>query len=112
MTLMMCFVGKLAISLAKLESGLRWTSDCELLFLAKVLSVDLDDLFPSGLDLKKLGPQFRKSLANSTRPPGHVASAENVDVQVRHVLAAARAVFDDEPVAAFQIQLLRHFGGL
>jgi len=48
-------------SLAKLESGLRWTSDCELLFLAKVLSVGLHDLFPPGLDLKKLGPQFRKS---------------------------------------------------
>ena len=48
-------------SLAKLEDGLRWVSDCELLFLAKVLSVRLDDLFPSGLELKKLGPQFRKS---------------------------------------------------
>lgn len=48
-------------SLAKLESRLRWTSDCELLFLAKVLSVQLKDLFPSNLDLKKLGPQFRKS---------------------------------------------------
>jgi len=43
-------------SLAKLEAGLRWTSDCELLFLAKVLSVDLKDLFPPGLELKKLGP--------------------------------------------------------
>jgi len=48
-------------SVAKLESGLRWVSDCELLFLAKVLSVRLDELFPSGLELKKLGPQFRKS---------------------------------------------------
>ena len=48
-------------SLAKLESKLRWVSDCELLFLAKVLSVQLKDLFPSGLELKKLGPQFRKS---------------------------------------------------
>jgi hypothetical protein len=47
-------------SLAKLEAGLRWTSDCELLFLAKVLSVPLKDLFPAGLELKKLGPQFRK----------------------------------------------------
>jgi transcriptional regulator with XRE-family HTH domain len=47
--------------LAKLESGLRWVSDCEMLFLAKVLSVDLPDLFPTGLDLKKIGPQFRKS---------------------------------------------------
>ena len=48
-------------SLAKLETGLHWVSDCELLFLAKVLAVELDDLFPSGLELKKLGPQFRKS---------------------------------------------------
>jgi transcriptional regulator with XRE-family HTH domain len=48
-------------SLAKLEAGLRWVSDCELLFLAKVLSVDLAGLFPPGLELKKLGPQFRKS---------------------------------------------------
>jgi transcriptional regulator with XRE-family HTH domain len=48
-------------SLAKLESQLRWVSDCELLFLAKVLSVQLKDLYPSGLELKKLGPQFRKS---------------------------------------------------
>jgi transcriptional regulator with XRE-family HTH domain len=46
-------------SLAKLESGLRWVSDCELLFLAKVLSVKLEDLFPARLELKKLGPQFR-----------------------------------------------------
>lgn len=46
-------------SLAKLEARLRWVSDCELLFLAKVLSVDLRDLFPPGLELKKLGPQFR-----------------------------------------------------
>ncbi|MGH7950305.1 MAG: helix-turn-helix domain-containing protein [Limisphaerales bacterium] len=49
------------VSLAKLESRLRWVSDCELLFLAKVLSVPVKDLFPPGLELKKLGPQFRKS---------------------------------------------------
>lgn len=48
-------------SLAKLESKLRWVSDCELLFFAKVFSVELKDLFPAGLELKKLGPQFRKS---------------------------------------------------
>ncbi len=51
-------------------------------------------------------------VCDSTRRPGHVASAENVAVQVRHGFAAVRAVVDDEPVAAFQIQLLRHFGGL
>lgn len=48
-------------SLAKLEAKLRWVPDCELLFLAKVLSVQLKDLFPPNLELKKLGPQFRKS---------------------------------------------------
>src|ERR1019366_5181420 len=51
--------------------------------------------------------------ANSTRWPGQVASAENVDVQVRHGFAAVRAVVDDEPVAAFfQAHLVRDFGGL
>ena len=42
-----------------------------------------------------------------------MASAENVDVQVRHGFAAARAVVDDEPVAAFfSNPLVRDFGGL
>jgi hypothetical protein len=42
-----------------------------------------------------------------------VASAENVDVQVRHGLAAVRAVVDDEPEAVWrQTQLVRDFGGL
>lgn len=48
-------------SLAKLESQLRWVSDCELLFLAKVFSVQIKNLYPFGLELKKLGVQFRKS---------------------------------------------------
>ena len=46
-------------SLAKLEARLRWVSDCELLFLAKALGVSLADLYPPGLDLKRIGPQFR-----------------------------------------------------
>ena len=46
-------------SLAKLESQLRWVPDCELLFLSKVLGVGIPDLFPGGVNLKKLGPQFR-----------------------------------------------------
>src|SRR5271169_4057783 len=49
---------------------------------------------------------------NSTWRPGHVASAENVDVQVRHGFTAVRAIVDDEPVAVLQTQLLRDFGGL
>jgi transcriptional regulator with XRE-family HTH domain len=47
------------VSLAKLEARLRWVPDCELLFLAKVLGVGLPDLYPPGLELKKIGPQFR-----------------------------------------------------
>jgi len=47
------------VSLAKLESQLRWVSDCELLFLAKALGVHLPDLFPPNVNLKKVGPQFR-----------------------------------------------------
>jgi len=41
-----------------------------------------------------------------------MAAAKDVDVQVRHGFAAVRAVVDDEPVAAGQIQLLRDFSGL
>lgn len=47
------------VSLGKLEARLRWVSDCELLFLAKALGVGVTELYPPGLDLKKIGPQFR-----------------------------------------------------
>ena len=40
-----------------------------------------------------------------------MASAENVDVQVRHGFAAVRAVVDDEPVAVIEAQFLRYFSG-
>ncbi len=46
-------------SVAKLESLLRWVSDCELLFLQKVLAVELFQLFPDKVNLRKIGPQFR-----------------------------------------------------
>lgn len=46
-------------SIAKLESRLRWVSDCELLFLAKIFTVELHALFPDNVNLKKIGPQFR-----------------------------------------------------
>jgi transcriptional regulator with XRE-family HTH domain len=46
-------------SLAKLESQLRRCPDCELLFLSKVLGVDVAILFPKNVNLKKVGPQFR-----------------------------------------------------
>ena len=41
-----------------------------------------------------------------------MATAENVDMQVRHGFAAVFAVVDDEPIAILQIKLLRDFGGL
>jgi transcriptional regulator with XRE-family HTH domain len=46
-------------SLAKLELQLRRVPDCELVFIAKVLGVSIDDLFPKNLPLRKLGPQFQ-----------------------------------------------------
>jgi transcriptional regulator with XRE-family HTH domain len=47
-------------SLAKLESQLRRVPDCELLFLAKVLGVAVNELFPPNLNLKRIGPQLRR----------------------------------------------------
>lgn len=54
-------------SLAKLEAQFRRVPDCELLFLAKVFRVNLTDLFPPRLDLKKLDPSLR--LKVSTKFP-------------------------------------------
>jgi len=54
-------------SLAKLEAQFRRVPDCELLFLAKVLGVEIVDLFPRNLDLKKLAPSLR--LKVSTKHP-------------------------------------------
>ena len=54
-------------SLAKLESTFRRVPDCELLFLAKVLKVEVMALFPRGIDLKKLDPALR--LKVSTKHP-------------------------------------------
>jgi transcriptional regulator with XRE-family HTH domain len=48
-------------SVAKLELGLRRVPDCELLFLAKVLGVSAQELFPSRPCFKELGPQFQTS---------------------------------------------------
>jgi transcriptional regulator with XRE-family HTH domain len=50
-------------SLAKLEAQFRRVPDCELLFLAKVLSVKLMDLFPANLNLKKLDPSLRLKMS-------------------------------------------------
>jgi len=46
-------------SVASLESQRRRVPDCELLFLARVLEVPLDDLFPKNVPLGKVGPQFQ-----------------------------------------------------
>ena len=46
-------------SLGKLEAQLRRVPDCELMFLAKVLSVDLKELFPTRCSLRQLGPEFQ-----------------------------------------------------
>ena len=46
-------------SLGKLEARLRRVPDGELLFLAKVLSVAVNDLFPKGVRLKEFGPRFQ-----------------------------------------------------
>jgi transcriptional regulator with XRE-family HTH domain len=46
-------------SLAKLEAQLRWVSDVELLFLSRVLRVDIADLYPGGVQLHQIGPRFR-----------------------------------------------------
>ena len=46
-------------SVGKLEAQLRRVPDCELMFLARVLGVSVSDLFPRGIPLKQLGPQFQ-----------------------------------------------------
>ena len=46
-------------SLGKLEAQLRRVPDCELMFLAKVLSVNISDLFPKTPSLRQLGPAFQ-----------------------------------------------------
>lgn len=55
-------------SLAKLELGLRRVSDCELFFLARVLRLDLRDLFPKQMPLKEIGPAFQTGRRASIFP--------------------------------------------
>ena len=47
--------------LASLESQRRRVPDCEMLYLARVLGVRLDDLFPKNLPLNKIGSQFQSA---------------------------------------------------
>lgn len=46
-------------SLASLESQRRRVPDCELLYLARVLGVRLEDLFPKNVPMSKIGAQFQ-----------------------------------------------------
>ena len=55
-------------SLAKLELGLRRVADCELFFLARVLRIDLRDLFPRKMPLIEIGPAFQSGKRNSIFP--------------------------------------------
>ena len=55
-------------SLAKLELGLRRVPDCELFFLARVLRIDLRDLFPRQMPLKEIGPSFQGGRRTSIFP--------------------------------------------
>jgi transcriptional regulator with XRE-family HTH domain len=48
-------------SLASLESQRRRVPDCEMLYLARVLGVRLEDLFPKNLPLNKIGSQFQSA---------------------------------------------------
>jgi transcriptional regulator with XRE-family HTH domain len=46
-------------SLASLEMQRRRVPDCEMLYLARVLGVRVEDLFPKNLPLNKIGSQFQ-----------------------------------------------------
>jgi transcriptional regulator with XRE-family HTH domain len=48
-------------SLASLELQRRRVPDCEMLYMARVLGVRLEDLFPKNLPLSKIGAQFQSS---------------------------------------------------
>jgi transcriptional regulator with XRE-family HTH domain len=52
-------------SLAKLETLQRRVPDGELFILAKVLGTTTDALFPSNVNIKKLGPAFRMRLSRN-----------------------------------------------
>ena len=46
-------------TVANLEMQRRRVSDCEIVFLAKVLDVKLEDLIPRYFPFKQIGPQFQ-----------------------------------------------------
>jgi len=55
-------------SLASLELQRRRVPDCEMIFLARVLGVGLEDLFPRNLPLSKIGPQFQSGKRLAIQP--------------------------------------------
>jgi transcriptional regulator with XRE-family HTH domain len=55
-------------SLASLELRRRRVPDCEMLFLARVLGVALEDLFPRNVTFSKVGPQFQSGSKISLYP--------------------------------------------
>jgi transcriptional regulator with XRE-family HTH domain len=54
-------------SIAKLELGLRPVPDCELFILARVLRLDLRDLFPKQVPMKIIGPIFQSGKIKGKR---------------------------------------------
>jgi transcriptional regulator with XRE-family HTH domain len=51
------------VSVAKIESQLRWVADCELYLLAKVFDVAMEDFFPSEAVVKRFvgSPAFKRN---------------------------------------------------
>jgi transcriptional regulator with XRE-family HTH domain len=46
-------------SLASLESQRRRVPDCEMLYLARVLGIRMEDLFPKNLLISRIGAEFQ-----------------------------------------------------
>jgi transcriptional regulator with XRE-family HTH domain len=55
-------------SLASLELCRRRVPDCEMLFLARVLGVPLEELFPRNPTLRRIGPQFQSGAKLAIHP--------------------------------------------
>lgn len=51
------------VSLAKIESQLRWVTDCELFMLAQALGTRMEELFPSAKRVKSFvsSPAFKRN---------------------------------------------------
>ena len=51
------------VSIAKIESQLRWVADCELFMLAHVLQVPIVELFPGVREVKQFvgSPGFKRN---------------------------------------------------